>query len=395
MLVRKKIGSQLVGIDLPGFVKQVDDILAELRPEPSRVVRTTTVQGMMPIKAPAGPRVPHALRARLGPIAVDAFLEYALARGARRNRLRPSWHSLRDMISVQRAVLGPGQLSKHKAGGQQLAKELGKHVDIQFELETVEATGEILAAVDTAMLHLVRNAVDHGIEAPAERTAAGKPQAGSIRARVQQEGELLLLTVEDDGGGVALDEVRRRALDRGLIAPEETDIDQRWLDLICQPGFTTRAVASDVSGRGVGLDAVRVGIHELGGTLTAQTFAGRGTSWRIKVPLPRVTVGAWQFRVPGVPFPVAIASSWSPVEHAPGAPVYDLAHVLGFSEEPATSTVCYFCEGDVAVGLAIDRAPQPAEVRRLIDAAESALGEVMMAEAAEGLLVNPRRLLSR
>ena len=391
MLVRKRIGSQLVGIDLPGFVKQIDGLLAELRPEPARAIRTTT--GQMPaLKVQPGLRVPQAVRARLGPIAVDSFVEYAIAHGRRRGRLRTSWHALRDLIGFHRAVRGPNQLAKHEAGAHELASSLGKQVAIRFDLASVEATADIVAAVDSAMLHLVRNAVDHGIEPAADRTAAGKPALGTIHVAAHQDGDRFVMTVDDDGGGIALDEVRRCAIARGLLAADDTSIEDRWLDLICQPGFTTRVVASDVSGRGVGLDVVRVSVQELGGALTAQTTAGRGTSWRIELPLPKVTVGAMLFRVPHLPFPVAVDSTWSVVADAPGAPVHDLAHVLGITDEPAAAQRAYFRRGDVTVGIAIERAPQAAEVRRLVAAVPPAIADIIVTEAAEGLLVQPQRL---
>jgi HPt (histidine-containing phosphotransfer) domain-containing protein len=157
MLVRKKIGSQLGGIDLPGFIKQIDGLLAEVGGEP----RTRT-SGTTPFKpSHIGPRIPAALRSRLAAIAVNTFIEYASARNLRRERLRPSWHTLRDLIGVQRAVVGSGQLAKHKTGAIALARELGKEIDVVLEVEAVEATTEMLAAIDAAVLHLVRNAVDH------------------------------------------------------------------------------------------------------------------------------------------------------------------------------------------------------------------------------------------
>ncbi len=124
MLVHKKVGAQLSGIDLPGFIRQIDSILAELRPE--KMARLTTGP-MQPLKiTPTSLRVPTAVRTRLAPIAVDAFIEYAVARGLRRDRLRASWHGLRDLIGIHRAVVGPGQLAKHKSGGEALARELDK-----------------------------------------------------------------------------------------------------------------------------------------------------------------------------------------------------------------------------------------------------------------------------
>src|SRR5207245_1510451 len=117
----------------------------------------------------------------LAALAVDAFIEYAAARGQRRDRLRTSWHSLRELVGIQRAALGTGQLDKHRTNALQLAQDLGKQLVVTFDIATAEVTAETLAALDAASLHLVRNAVDHGIELPAVRTAAGKASAGAIR----------------------------------------------------------------------------------------------------------------------------------------------------------------------------------------------------------------------
>lgn len=395
MLVRKKIGAQLVGIDLPGFIKQIDGILAETRPAAPTTARAST--GSMPIKINQ-PRVSASMRARLSPIAVDAFIEYAVARGMRRDRLRTSWHALRDMLGIQRAVLGPAQLHKHVAGAQTLAEELGKQIDIKFQLPAIDATAEILAAIDTAVLHIIRNAIDHGIETPAERERAGKLARGTIQVRAvtSDTPELFQLTLEDDGRGVDLEEVRARAIARGALRADDDDLEDRWLDLICLPGFTTRTTASDVSGRGVGLDIVRANITDVGGSLSATTEAGRGTRWHLKVPVPRVTVHGHQVRVPGVPFPIVVDSSWSIVEQ-PGAAtrVFDLAHRLGLVDEPTAKPPCYFRRDDLAIGLVVDRAPAMVEAQRLVAAPLPAIGEIAISDAVECLLLHPERLLSR
>jgi two-component system chemotaxis sensor kinase CheA len=386
MLVRKKVGAQLGGIDLPGFIKQIDSILAEIRPEPK--VRVTT-GAMQPLKAVAtAPRVPAVVRTRLAPVAVDAYIEYACARGARRDRLRASWHALRDLIGIHRAVVGPGQLAKHKGGAQGLARELGKQVDVIFEIGSSEATAEILAAIDTAVLHLLRNAIDHGVGSPEERAAAGKPAQGTIRVKCGVEGELLVASVSDDGRGVSLDDVRARAIEAGLITPTETNIDDRWFDLVCQPGFTTRTQATHISGRGVGLDAVRVGILEVGGTLTATTAAGKGTSWNIAIPLPRMTLEAHVLRVPHLPFPVVIDADWEPTEGSDKDVVIDLAHRLGIVEDATRENARFFVKGSRRIGIVTDRPPQLVSARRLVVTPAPAVFEVVILEAVEGLLLH-------
>ncbi len=390
MLVRKKVGAQLSGIDLPGFIRQIDSILAELKPDKSP--RTTTGP-MQPLKlASLSARVPPAVRTRLAPIAIDAFIEYVAARGLRRDRLRASWHGLRDMIGIHRAVVGPGQLAKHKSGGEALARELDKKVEIVFDVGTAEATAEVLGAIDTAVLHLVRNAIDHGIETGAERTAAGKPAAGTIRVHCAAHGDELIATISDDGRGVSLDEVRARAVDVGLILPNDTDIATRWFDLVCQPGFTTRAQASETSGRGVGLDAVRVGVMEVGGTMTATTVAARGTTWRIAIPVPRMTFDAYVLRAPGTSFPVVIDASWKLTESSDNATVVDLAHRLGLSDDRTREPVRYFTRNGRTVGIVTDRPPQTTSARRLVIAQPPAIAEVVILEAVEGLLLHLDRL---
>lgn len=390
MLVRKKVGAQLGGIDLPGFIKQIDGILAEIRPEPK--VRTTT-GSMQPLKAvAAAPRVPAAVRARLALPAVDAFVEYASARGARRDRLRASWHGLRDLVGIHRAVVGPAQLAKHKQGTQGLARELGKQVQVVFDITSAEATAEALAAIDAALVHLVRNAADHGIEMPDVRVAAGKPAEGTIKVVCGIQGDQLVASVTDDGAGIDVEAVRLRAVDAGLLPATERDIGDRWLDFVCQPGFTTRAKVNEVSGRGVGLDVVRSGILEVGGSLAATTTRGRGTTWRITIPLQRMTFDAKVLRVPHVPFPIVLEAGWQAVDPVPDVPVIDVAHRLGLVEDATKEPARYFEREGTVVALVADRAPQATTARRLIATAPPAYADVVVLEAVEGLLVHLDRM---
>lgn len=390
MLVRKKVGSQLRGIDLPGFIKQIEGILAETKPTPRGPQRAT---GPLVAVRRAAPRVSLPMRAYLAPGAVDAFVEYAAARGARRDRLRVSWHAVRDLIGNQRAVIGAGQLAKHKSGALALARELGKQVDATFDVGTAEVTAEMLDAVDAAVLHLVRNAVDHGIETPDERVRVGKPPAGKIRVRCGMVGEWLELVIEDDGRGVSLAAVRERAVALGLVTSDVVDLGERWFDLVCQPGFTTRAEASDISGRGVGLDAVRAGITEVGGTLAARTADGAGTAWTIRLPLPELTLQGHVFRVAFVPFPLVLDGSWqlcaAPVA---GARVVDVALALGLVEESVGGPMHYLTNGTMTVAMLSDRAAATVQARRLVTVRAPSPYEVITLDTVEGLLVHPQHL---
>lgn len=216
MLTRKRVGAKLGGIDLPGFIKQIDQLLAETRPDDKPRTRSGSY---LPLNRASGaPRVPLFVRGRLASVAVDAFVEYQAAAGARRDRLRASWHVLRDMIGLQRAIVGPAQLVSLKSHVLALAKELGKQVEVTFAIASAEVTTEVLAAIDVIALHLARNAVDHGLESPAERTAAGKLPPGRIELRGGIRGDRLVVEVEDDGRGIGFDRVRTRAVELDVAA---------------------------------------------------------------------------------------------------------------------------------------------------------------------------------
>jgi two-component system, chemotaxis family, sensor kinase CheA len=384
VLVRKRTGSHIGGIDLPAFVRQIDSLLAELRPEPRRVAIGTLQTLKLP---PSRGLVPAPLRARLAPFAVDAFIEYAMARGPRRDRLRASWHGLRDLIGIQRAIVGSAQLDKHIQGARGLARELDKYVDISVELTGVEATIDILAAITSAVVHLLRNAIDHGIEPAIERRARGKPERGKIRIRGGLVGDRLELQIDDDGQGVSLDRVHARAIELGLVTAN-MDVTHRWFELVCRPGFSTRTQISETSGRGVGLDAVRAAIIELGGTFTATTARNQGTCWTLSIPLQRATIEGHVFRVPGLPFPVVVDSSWT-IADAPGpTPAIDLAWELGFCDTQTAEAQQYFVRGDTTFAIAAEQRPEHGSARRIVAAQPPARAEVVVIDGAEGLLLH-------
>ncbi|HWO22305.1 MAG TPA: ATP-binding protein [Kofleriaceae bacterium] len=388
MLVRRRLGTELTGIDLPGFVRQIESVLA-------RHERPRSRSGSMPplLRSATTMRVPPAIRAHLGPPAVDAFLEYAVATGARRDRLRESWHALRDLIGVQRAVVSAEQLDKYVASTTTLAHELGKQIDLHVEIVAAEVTVEVLAALDVAALHLLRNAVDHGIESPEARAAAGKPAAGSIRLRGQSEDGAYVLTVEDDGCGIDFAGVQARAAELGLVAAGTELGRERLVALMCYPGLSTRGEASEVSGRGVGLDAVRGNAVELGGSLTAQSEPGRGTTFSVSIPTPAISAEGHMIRAPGLRFPVVIAPGWRVLERGYPPILVDLAVALGMPQSNSiSSTVWAFSNGTLEVGLLCGDKPSLVQARRLVATASTSIAEVVTVDAIEGLLVRPDRI---
>ena len=142
------------------------------------------------------------------------------------------------------------------------------------------------------LLHMLRNAVDHGIETPEERVAAGKTAEGLIELRIEQKGSQIHMTLSDDGRGLAIDRIRQRAIEKGLVKPEQTLTDDEILRLILQPGFSTRDQVSDISGRGVGMDVVQTAVEDLQGILNLTSKAGQGTTIHIQVPLTLIATNA-------------------------------------------------------------------------------------------------------
>jgi two-component system chemotaxis sensor kinase CheA len=390
MLIRKKAGANLSGIDLPGFIAQLDALLAELR---SGEGSSTTLRAVLTPAAAARSALPPSLRSRFGAIALELFVEYTLARGPRRDRLRASWHSLRDQIGIQRAIIGRAQLGKHKASAEVLARTLGKQVELVFEIGSVEATAEMLAVIDLSLLHLIRNAIDHGIEAPETRVACGKRATGTIHVHCGVKDDRLELVIEDDGRGISLDDVCKRALALGLINSAETVLPTTWFDLLCQPGFSTRSDITQVSGRGIGLDAVQNGIREVGGVFSATTEAGNGTSWQIAIPCAKASLQGHVLRVPSLPFPIAIDSSWRPCSGAGSDLVFDVACELGAADAHANAVPYWFRRRDVTIAILGETAPVPGSVRRIVGVPPPAPAEIASIDAIEGLLVHPDRLM--
>jgi len=190
-----------------------------------------------------------------------------------------------------------------------LANVCGKKVTLDLDGTETELDRSIIEAIKDPLTHAVRNAVDHGIESPERRAAAGKPAMGRVLLRAYHEGGQVNIEVSDDGGGLAIDKIRARAVERGLVTAERASrMNEREVaHLIFLPGFSTAAQVTNVSGRGVGMDVVKTNIEKIGGTVDVTSTVGVGTTLRIKIPLTLaiipgliITSGAERFAIPQV-----------------------------------------------------------------------------------------------
>ncbi len=168
-----------------------------------------------------------------------------------------------------------------------LARKLNKKVQLIIEGEDTELDRSILDKLEDPLIHLVRNALDHGIEPPEERVAKGKPEVGTIRLFAYHEGDHIVVGIQDDGRGIDPEKVKKKALEKGLITPEQAAqmSDKEAYELIFLPGFSTADKVSDVSGRGVGMDVVASTIHSLRGSIEIDSEPGKGTTILLKLPL--------------------------------------------------------------------------------------------------------------
>jgi len=161
----------------------------------------------------------------------------------------------------------------------------GKNVTLEFSGETTELDKTVLEKIGDPLIHLVRNAIDHGIELPETRISAGKPEQGVISIKAIHQGGHIVLRISDNGKGIDPDKLLATAIEKNIINKDDELTDSQVMNLIFQPGFSTAAVVSDISGRGVGMDVVKQNIAELGGTVDVWSEKGIGSTFTIKLPL--------------------------------------------------------------------------------------------------------------
>ena len=213
--------------------------------------------------------------------------------GAMERQLR----TLRQTVTGMRLVAVGEVFERLRFAIRDLARELGKQVTLELRGQGTEVDKLVVERMLEPLLHLVRNAVSHGIETPDERIARGKPPQALLALRASASGDRIIMEVEDDGAGIDADRVMARARAGGWTTDDDRPAKDRLLDVLCAPGFSTRGEADMASGRGVGLDVVRATVQGLGGRMQMETAPGRGTRFRIELPLTLMIVDALLVRI--------------------------------------------------------------------------------------------------
>ena len=281
--------------------------------------RSTDKPGAVASGAPSGGRLDEKSAARESTIRVDtARLDQVLNLsgeiGLTKNRLTSlrvdilagrtdseTLHALDQAVSqldlmvsdLQNAVMKTrmqpiGRLfQKYPRIARDLARQLGKDVELELIGEETEVDKTMIEDLADPLVHLVRNAVDHGIEPSEERLLAGKPSKSIVRLEARQEGDHIVLIIADDGRGMSPERIRMKAVEKGIISEEEANMldDRQSLNLIFMPGFSTKTQASAVSGRGVGMDVVKTNIQKLNGSVEIRSEPGKGSVFMISLPL--------------------------------------------------------------------------------------------------------------
>lgn len=263
------------------------------------------------------------------------------------------------------------------------SKQLGKRCQLRIEGQEVEVDKSIIEAIGDPLTHLIRNAVDHGIELPAARRAAGKPEEGTVRLRALQRAGKVVIRVEDDGAGISADRLREKAVTKGLIGAEEARglSEREALRLIFLAGFSTAAEVSGISGRGVGMDVVRSNVERLGGSVQVESTLGQGSAIELTLPLtlaivPSLTIGCGEraFAVPqtNIRELLSLRQGQHQIERAQGAevvrlrgellPVVRLRNVLALDDDQEERYLIVVDTGNFYFGLAVHEVRDSGEI---------------------------------
>jgi two-component system chemotaxis sensor kinase CheA len=300
----------------------------------------------------------------------------------------------------------------------ELAAELDKRVELEIEGAQVRLDRRVLEALVDPLTHVVRNALDHGFESPDERAAAGKPAKGRLRVRLERQGDRVNVSVEDDGRGMQPDRIKKQAVRLGLIEPDDSErlTLRETLMLTTLPGFSTARRVSHVSGRGVGLDIVRVSLMQLGAQLEIRSTPGRGTRIGMSVPLSLAAIRTLLLRCAGATYAVPIeAVRWTTtlsdsdsadpsdeLETADGnVPLLRLDRHLGVRDDHADlaegSWAVVLCSGDRRVALVVDDLAGREDIlvrplRSPLTPLRDYSGAALLADGTVALVLDPARL---
>lgn len=266
-----------------------------------------------------------------------------------------------------------------------LMAETGKQVQLITHGEMTEVDKGVIEKIGDPLTHLIRNAVDHGLESTEDRLRAGKPAQGTIMLSAEQKGARIIVTVSDDGKGIDRARVRAKAIEKGIVPADAVLTDEEIDQLICAPGFSTAATISNISGRGVGMDVVRSNVEALGGRVEIASVPGKGTSFTLVLPLTLAILDGMVVRLAGQRFVLPLATVIEAIRPEPGQvssttpgsevieirgdylPVRRLTQVFGLhanEDRPVHESLVIIVESESAgrVGLLVDTIDDRREV---------------------------------
>ncbi|MBQ3913181.1 MAG: chemotaxis protein CheA [Lachnospiraceae bacterium] len=208
-----------------------------------------------------------------------------------------------------------------------LSKKLNKKMELYMTGEETELDRTVIDEIGDPLQHILRNAADHGLESNEERIKAGKPEVGSIYLNAFQQGNSVVIEVIDDGGGIDVEKVKRKAIEKGTITPEQAEVmsDKEIIDLLFRPSFSTAEQISDISGRGVGLDVVKTKIEALGGNVECKTVLGEGSTFTIRLPLTLAIIQALMVIIGKEKYAIPLAN----IDTIEDIPATDIKYVEG------------------------------------------------------------------
>lgn len=217
-------------------------------------------------------------------------------------------NELRDTaLNIRMLPIG-STFSKFKRLVRDLSQELGKEIEMETFGADTEIDKTVIEKLNDPLVHIIRNSIDHGIEKPEKRLAAGKPAMGTIRLGAEHAGDSVLITIYDDGGGINRDAIRNKAVELGMISTNADLSDQEIYSYIFAPGFSMAAKVTSVSGRGVGMDVVKRGIEGLRGTIVVASELGKGTTITLKIPLTLAIIESLLVKIGESHFVLPLAS---------------------------------------------------------------------------------------
>jgi len=278
---------------------------------------------------------------------------------------------IRDIALGLRMVQIGDCFSRFRRIVRDVSKELGKAIDLEIHGADTELDKSIVEKLSDPLMHIVRNAVDHGIEPAELRRARGKPASGTLTLQAAHESGSIVIEVSDDGGGLDKAAILAKAIERGMVKEDARPTDQEIINLIFEPGFSTAATVSNLSGRGVGMDVVRRNLDELRGVIEVETEPGFGTTFRLRLPLTLAIIDGFRVEVAGAAYVVPLDVVIECLDLAPFLeseanhlvnlrgevlPFLRLREAFGMAGAPPSRerVVVVQC-GDIRAGIVVDR----------------------------------------